>query len=116
LREPLGLLTDVRMAAHRRVERIGETLALGLAQGRRPVKELLSLLPKRGDGLSKLQELLLSVAYQFYKDVPLPSALAAKAPHDFFQLLGEGVGLTREGRGLAAALLRDVCNERQGFF
>jgi hypothetical protein len=104
------------MAAHRRVERIGETLALGLAQCRRPVKELLSLLPKRGDGLSKLQELLLSVAYQFYKDVTLPSALAAKAPHDFFQLLVEGVGLTREGRGLAAALLRDVCNERQGFF
>jgi hypothetical protein len=104
------------MAAHRRVERIGETLALGLAQWRRPGKELLSLLSKRGDGLSKLQELLLSVAYQFYKDVTLPSALAAKAPHDFFQLLVEGVGLTREGRGLAAALVRDVCNERQGFF
>jgi hypothetical protein len=116
LREPLGLLPDVRRAAHRRGERLGETLALGLAERGRPVQELLSLVPKVGDGLAKLQELLLRVAYQFHKDVPLPSALAAKAPHDFFQLLVEGLGLPREARGVAAALLRDVFDELQGFF
>ena len=74
------------------------------------------MVPKCGDGLAKLQELLLSVAYQFHKDVPLPSALAAKAPHDFCQLLVEGLGLTHEARGLAAALLRDVFDELQCFF
>jgi len=82
--EPCGLRADVRLAAQRRVERIGETLALGVAQRRRLLKELLRVLPKRGDGLSKLQELPFRVAHQGHKDVPLPSALAAKAPQDFF--------------------------------
>ena len=91
------------------------TLALGVAQRGRLVKELLSLLPKCGNGLSKRQELLFRVAHQFHQDVPLPSALAAKASYDFFQLLLELLGLTCEDRGSAAARLRDACDERQGF-
>ena len=55
--EPCGLLrADVRMAAHRRVERLGDTLARGVTERRRLVKEVLGLLPQRGDGLAKLQE------------------------------------------------------------
>ena len=52
------------------------------------------MLPKRCDGLPKLQELLFRLAYQFHEDVPLPAALATKAPHDFCQLLVEALGLT----------------------
>ena len=80
---------------HRRVERLGDTLALGVTQRRRLVQEVLGLLPKRGNGLAKLQELLFRVAHQFHKDLALPTALAAKAPHDFFQLLVERLGLAR---------------------
>ena len=58
-----GLLADVRMAAHRRVERLGQTLARGSLSAVACVKELLGLLPKRGDGLAKFQELLFSLAH-----------------------------------------------------
>ena len=34
------------------------------------------MLPKRGHGLSKLQELVFRVTYQFHKDVPLSSPFA----------------------------------------
>ena len=46
----------------------------------------------------------------------LSSALAAKTPHDFCQLLVECLGLTLEDRGAAAARLREVFDERQRFF
>ena len=111
-----GLRADVRMAAHRRVERIGQTRARGVAQRCRLVKELLGVLPKRGEGLSKRKELLVSLAHQLHEDVPLPSALATKAPHGFFQLLVEVVGLTRELCGSAVALLCHACNQLEGFF
>ena len=111
-----GLLTDVRMAAHRHVERLGQTLARGVAQCCRLCKELLGLLLKRIDGLAKLQELLFSVAYQFHEDVPVSSALATKAPHDFFHLLVESVGLALQLRGPAAAPLDDLFNHLEGFF
>jgi hypothetical protein len=52
----------------------------------------------------------------FHKDLPLPTTLAAKAPHHFGQLLVEFLGLTREVRGAVAAHLRDVCDECKGFF
>ena len=104
LGEPCGLLADVRMAAQRRVERLGETLALGVVSVVAWSRSCWACVPKCGNGLSKLQELLFRVAHQFHQDVPLPSALAAKAPYDFFQLLVEGLGLTCEDRGLAAAL------------
>jgi hypothetical protein len=45
--EPCGLLADVRMVAQRRGERIGATLALGIAQRRRLGKKVLRLLPQR---------------------------------------------------------------------
>jgi len=111
-----GLLAEVRMTAHRRVERIGQTLARGGAQRCRVRKEVLGLLPKRGDGFAKLQELLFSVAHQCHEDVPLPSALATKAPHDFFEFLLEALGLALELRGPAAAPLGDAFNQLEGFF
>ena len=74
------------------------------------------MLPKRCDGLSKLKELLFRLAHQFHKDVTVPSALAAKAPHGFGQLLVEAVGLARERRGPAVALLGHAFNELEGFF
>ena len=104
------------MAAQRPVERLGYTLALGVAQRGRLVKAWLGLLPKCGNGLSKRQELRFRVAHQLHQDVPLPSAWAAKASHDFFQFLLELLGLTCEDRGSAAARLRDACDERKGFF
>jgi len=74
------------------------------------------LLPKRSDGLSQFQQLLFRVAHQFHEDVPVPSALAAKASHDFFQLLVEAMGLVRERRGPAAAPRCDACNQLERFF
>lgn len=114
--EPGGLLADVRMVAQRLGARLGETLALGLAQGRRLSQEVLRLLSQRGDGLAKLQELVFRVTYQFHEDLALTTTLAAKAPHDFGQLLVEPLGLPCEARGTVAALLRDGCDERKGFF
>jgi hypothetical protein len=111
-----ALLADVRMAAHRRVERLGETRAPGVAERRRLGKELLGVLPQRGDGLSQLQKLLFRLAHQFHEDVPLPSALAAKAAHDFLQLLVEALGLVRERRGPAAAPRCETCNQLERFF
>ena len=111
-----GLLADVRMAAQRCVERIGQTLARGVAQRCRLRKELLGLLPKHRDGLAKLQELLFSLAHQFHEDVPLPSALATKATHDFFELLLEALGLALELRGPTAASLGDACHQLESFF
>ena len=116
LDEPCGVLVDVRMAVHRRVERLGETLTRGVAERRRLGKELLGVLPQRGDGLSQFQKLLFRLAHQFHEDVPLPSALAAKASHDFFQLLVEALGLVREYRGPAAAPRGDACNQIERFF
>jgi hypothetical protein len=110
------LLADVRMAVHRRVERLGATRACGVAERRRLGEELLGLLPKRSDGFSQLQKLLFRVAHQFHEDVPLPSALAAKAAHDFFDLLVEAMGLVRERRGPAAALRCDADNQLKRFF
>lgn len=111
-----GLFADVGMAAHRHVERIGQTRARGVAQRCRLREELLGLLPKRGDGLAKLQELLFRVAHQLHEDVPLPSALATKATHDFGEFLVQVLGLVRELRGLAAASLREACHQLEGFF
>ena len=43
--EPCGLLVDVRMVAQRRGERIGDTLAVVIAQRRSLGKDVLRLLP-----------------------------------------------------------------------
>jgi hypothetical protein len=48
--------------------------------------------------------------------VSLPSALATKAAHDFFQLVVEALGLVRERRGPAAAPRCDACNQFERFF
>jgi hypothetical protein len=77
---------------------------------------LLGLLPKRRDGFSQIPQLLFRLAYQFHEDVPLPSALAAKASHDFFQLLVEAMGLVRERRDPAAAPRCDTYNQLERFF
>jgi hypothetical protein len=90
--------------------------ALGVAQACRLGKELRGVLPKRGDGLSKLKELLCRVAHQCHAHVTLPSALAAKAPQDFGQFLVETVNLVRALGGPAGALLCHVCNQRKRFF
>jgi hypothetical protein len=81
---------------------------LGLTQHRRVIQEVLGLLGKGGHGLAKPQELLFRVAHQFDKDLALATTLAAKAPHDFAQLLVERLGLPREARDAPAARLRDV--------
>jgi hypothetical protein len=78
---------------HRCGERLGQTLARGLAQRRRLRQELLGLLPQGGDGLTQRQELLFRVAHHFHEDVPVPAALTPKATHDFGDLLMEAVGL-----------------------
>ena len=114
--EPGGLLADVGMVIQGRAERLGETLALPIAQRCRLDQEALGLLPQSGDGLPQLQQFLFCVAHQLHKDLTLPTTLATKAPHDLGQLLLECLGLTPEGRGAAAARLREVFDERQRFF
>ena len=61
--EPFGWLADVRMAAHRCVEHLGELLARGVAERGRLLKEWLGLLPKRGDRLAQLEERLFRLAH-----------------------------------------------------
>jgi hypothetical protein len=104
------------MAAQRRVACLGDALALGVAQSRRLVQELWGVLSKGSNRLAKLQELVLRLTHEVHKDLALPTALAAKAPHDFVQRLLDRLGLPCEPRGAAAALLRDGCDERKGFF
>lgn len=116
LGEPCGLLADVRMAIDRRVERLGSTRALGVAQACRLGKKLLGVLPKRCDGLSKRKELVFRVAHQFHEDVALPAALAAKAPHSVCQRPVQAVGVARELCGPAGALPCHVFNQLEGFF
>jgi hypothetical protein len=114
-RAPRGWLPDVRLGAPRPGARLGATLAWGRASRGRPVQAWLGWVSTRGEGLAKRQALLLRVASQCHQDGPLPSALAANTPPACGQLLGEGVGLPPEARGLAAALLRDVFAALQGF-
>ena len=83
LGQPCGLLADVRMAAHRRVERLAKRLRVGAHRGRL-CQEVLSLLRKRFDRLAQLQELLFGVAHQLHEDLPLSATLATKTPHDLF--------------------------------
>ena len=109
-------LADRRRAAQCGVARLGYTRALAVAPRGRLGKEVLGVLPQCWHGLAKCQEFLCRVAHPFHQDGPVPAALAAKAPQDFFQLLVPGVGLRREARGAVAACLREVFDERQGFF
>ncbi len=111
-----GLCTDVGMAAQRRVERLGQTRARGVAQRCRLREELLGVVPKRGPGLATLQELVFRVAHQLHEDVPWPSAWATKATHDFGEVLVQVLGLVRALRGVASASLRDACPQREGVF
>lgn len=111
-----GLLPDVRMVPYRRMECIGQTCARGVAQRCRLRQELLSLLLKCADGLAQIEELLFRLASQCHEDVPVPAALATKAPHDVFHLLLEAVGMALHLRGPAAAPLGDPCNHLEGFF
>jgi hypothetical protein len=104
------------MAAHRRAERLGQTLARGVAQRWRLREKLLGLVPQRGDGLAQLQELLFRVAHQLHEDVSLPSALATKATHAFGEFLVQVLGLVLELRGVASASLRDAGYQLEGFF
>ena len=116
LGEPLGLPADVLMGAHRRAQLTGKTRALRLTQRLCLFKTLLGLLGKSFDGLAKFQELLFGLANQLDKDMRLAPAAAAKAPHDFFDLLLEALGLLLELGRPAAALLSDVLDEFSRFF
>jgi len=109
--EPRRLPADVLMGAHRRAQLTSKTLALGLTQRLCLFKTLLGLLGKGFDGLAKFQELLFGVANQLDKDMRVAPAAAAKAPHDFVDLVLEAVGLLLELGRPAAALLRDVLDE-----
>jgi len=80
------------------------------------LKQLLGLRPKHFDGLAELQELPFGLAYQLHEDVALPPALAAKAPHDFFQFLLQPVGLGPQCDDPAAGSLGDTFDALQGFF
>ena len=115
VREQGGLLADVGMAAQGRVERLSDTLALGVPECRGLGQEMLGLLPQGWNGLAKLQELRFRLAHQLYKDLALPTTLAAKTSHDFFQFLVERLGLACENRGAAAVLLRDGCDALKNF-
>lgn len=116
LGEPRGLLANMRMVAQRRRERLGDALALGIAQRRCLCQEMLSLLPQGSKGFAKVEECLFCVAHQSHKDLALPTALAAKTPHHLGQLLLERLGLPRETGGTAATRLRNVCDKGQHFF
>jgi hypothetical protein len=79
-------------------------------------EELLRLLAKRLDGRAKLKELPFGVAHQRHEDAALPSALAAKSPHDLFQRLLQMLGLAPQGDGAAVASLGKPFNALKGFF
>ena len=79
-------------------------------------KELLRVLTKRLDGLAEIKELPFGVAHQRHEDAALPSALAAKSPHDLCQLLLQMLGLAPQEDGAAVASLRKSCNALKSFF
>jgi hypothetical protein len=114
--QPGGLLTDVVMVAHGRGERTGETLALDCTQGACMSQTLGGLEAKGFDRFTQCQKLVFGLPYQCHEDSPLPSTTAAKAPHDFLQLLVERLGLAPEDRGAATGLLRDSFDDLKGFF
>ena len=116
LGEPRGLPADGLLGAHRRAQLPGKTLALGLTQRLCLCKTLLGLVGKGFDGLAKCQELRCGVAPQLDQDRRVASAAAAKAPHDFVDLVLEAVGLLLELGRPAAALLCDVLDEFSRFF
>jgi carboxyl-terminal processing protease len=68
------------------------------------------------NALAKIKELPFGVAHQRHEDAALPSALAAKSPHDLFQLLLQLVGLAPQGDGAAVASLGKPFNALKGFF
>jgi len=116
LGEPGGLRTDMRMRAQRGVQRLGQALTRGGAPRARVGQALLGLLPQRGDGLPQVEEHLFRLAYKLDTDLALPSALAAKAPHDLVQCLRQILRLTRERRGGTATVLGQVCDACERFF
>ena len=117
---PLGelgrLLTDRWMIVPRRIERLDQTLARGLAPRWRLRQELWGLLTQHGHGLAQCQERLFRVAHHCHEDVPVPAALTPKAPPDFGALLVQAVGLARHLGGPMAASLGDPCHRYAGFF
>lgn len=74
------------------------------------------LLRKRCDGAADLQQLRFGVAYELHEDFALPAALAAKAAHDFAEVVLERSGLGRQGSGACGTLLREVVDELEDFF
>jgi len=116
LGERWGWLTDVLMGAQRCAQHTGQARALDLAHVARTLKTLLCLLRQPLDGLAKIEQSPFRVAYELHEHMALPPALAAKAPHGFFQLRVEVGGLTRELCGSAVALLCHAFNQLKGFF
>jgi hypothetical protein len=55
--------------------------------------------------------LAFGLAHDCDEDLAVPTASAAKAPHDFLQVLMQAVHLLREITRAAAALLRDAGDE-----
>ena len=51
-----------------------------------------------------------------HEDLPLPTALAAKAPHGLLQVVVQTVRLAREFKSAAIACVRDVLDELKSFF
>ena len=82
----------------------------------RLLEGLVCLLRERGDGAAKCSQLRFGLAHEFHEDFALTSALAAKATHDFGDLLVEAVGLAVQLHSPATAPLSNPFNQLESFF
>jgi hypothetical protein len=72
----------------------------------RCLEGLVRLLHQRGDGAATFSQLRFGLAHQLHEDFALTSALAAKAAHDFLQVVLELLGLALQ-RGRSGDAGRD---------
>jgi hypothetical protein len=99
------------MMTHGGGEVLAESLTLCLTQRRRFLKARLGLLAQGRDVLSHLKELLFGVTNQFDEDCTLATTTAAKAAHDFAEVVHEVCSVRVETRAAVTALLGDAGDE-----
>jgi hypothetical protein len=103
LGEVFGLFADVLMMTHGGGEGLAEPLTLRLTPRRGVLKARLGLLAKGRDACTEFEELLFGLANQLDEDFTLAPTAAAKATHDFGEVLLEAFNLLLESRAAVRA-------------
>jgi hypothetical protein len=116
LGQALRLLGDVPMGLARGGEVAQQTPAPGLIEMRGLVEEVLGLLRPGGQGATKIEPRLFRSPHKGDEDLALAPTLAAKAPHDLVQRLGEFLSGKFQARAWKRTLLAEAFQEVEEFF